>query len=561
MRPDKAATPVPDPVADTVGYCRVSTEEQATDVRTSVRDQHRAIQALAERLGRSVGHLFEDLGVSGATAEGRPGFMALVTHCRTHLRSLRAPGYVLVLNDSRWGRFRDPEEATYWRVELKRHGWLVRFAEGDETDDPLARGVLRTIHSAQATAFREAIRANAKRGARGTAAQGFWQNEAPIGYRRQTEAPGRAPRVLEPGQRKSDDEKVRLVPGPAEEVRLVRELFDRYASGTASLGGLARELRRTTPARRWSKQGVQRILTNRAYLGEVIWCRRPHDALERAEHRVRPRDEWVVVENAHPPLVTEELFARVQRRLGQNRRELRRTAGGYALSGLLRCAACEEPYVGAGGPKGPPDDPDRYRFYRCRGQRDGSREVWTCTGPSGILPRRLIEPEVVEVVGQVVRDPGVTRAITDALDAALSHGRQHAGEVRADVERKRRSLTAERDRLVRAIAKGLLSEEEARGQLSTLRTELEALSIQADQTRFDEQRARALDSERERLLALATNFPALARRLHGLELRELLRPWVQNAEVDLAHRQVRVTIRRVPAAGLLLVSSATPAPD
>jgi hypothetical protein len=364
--------------------------------------------------------------------------------------------------------------------------------------------------------------------------------------------------VLEPGQRKADDERVRLVPGPAEGVRLVRELFERYASGTASLGGLARELRRTISGRKWSKQGVHRILTNPAYVGRVIWCRRPHDPQERAEQRVRPQEEWVVVENAHLPLVSEVLFARVQQRLGQNRRELRRTAGGYALSGLLRCAACDEPYVGAGGPKGPPDDPDRYRFYRCRGQRDGSRDVWTCTGPSGILPRRLIEPEVVKVVAEVVRDPGVRHAIADALDAALSYGRERAKQFRSDLERRRQAVTAERDRLVRAIAKGLLTAEEVHGQLTGLRTELEALSIQADQTRFDERRARALDSERARLLALAADFPTLAQRLHGAELRELLRPWLQNVEVDLERRRVRVAIRKVPAAGLLLMSSGTP---
>src|SRR5207249_4484520 len=110
------------------------TEDQATDRKTSLADQRAALAALASQLGRQLDQVFEDAGASGATAEGRRGFTSLVAFCCTHARSPRAPGTVLVLNDSRWGRFRDPEEATYWRVELRRHGWLVRFVEGDTGD-------------------------------------------------------------------------------------------------------------------------------------------------------------------------------------------------------------------------------------------------------------------------------------------------------------------------------------------------------------------------------------------------------------------------------------------
>lgn len=158
------------PALDTVAYCRVSTEEQAREDRTSLQDQQDGIGRLAARLRRTVGEVFEDAGVSGGTAEDRPGFMALLAFCRAHPRPRRAPGYVLVLNDSRWGRFENPEEATYWRVDLEKHaGWVVRFAEADDTDDRTARGILRSLYSAQASAYREQIKANARRGVRNLA--------------------------------------------------------------------------------------------------------------------------------------------------------------------------------------------------------------------------------------------------------------------------------------------------------------------------------------------------------------------------------------------------------
>src|SRR5690348_17681845 len=102
---------------DTLGYCRVSTESQAREDKTSIADQRAAIERLAETLGRQLSDaaVFTDAGVSGADAEGRPAFMRLVAFCEANRRSARSPGYVLVLNDSRFGRFRDPEEAVVWR--------------------------------------------------------------------------------------------------------------------------------------------------------------------------------------------------------------------------------------------------------------------------------------------------------------------------------------------------------------------------------------------------------------------------------------------------------------
>ena len=372
----------PLPGADCLGYVRVSKEDQATERKTSLEDQRAAIAARAAKLGRTLSpdNIFSDPGVSGGTAEDRPAFMSLVAYCEAHSRPGGAPGYVLVLNDSRWGRFTNAEEATYWRVRLERQGWRVRFAEGDETDDPVARGVLRAVHSSQATAYRDAIRANAKRGAAGAARRGLWQNEAPLGYRRRARDPATGQeRTLEPGQRKSDSEEVRLTPGPKSERAVIRWMFDRYAAGGVSLGGLAHKLDRRFPGRAWSKQTVRAVLRNPAYVGDVVWCRRPHDKEERRATWRRPQEAWIVAPDAHPALVARDLFFAVQHRLASNLRATRATAGGYPLSGLLNCAQCGKPYTGKGGSRGPENDPDRYRFYADSG---GVGRVVACAGPT-----------------------------------------------------------------------------------------------------------------------------------------------------------------------------------
>lgn len=555
--PQSSKLPVP---AETVGYVRVSTEDQATDLKTSLADQYRAIAQLATKLAQPVGRVFEDAGASGGSAEGRPGFMALVEYCRARRRPRRSPGYVLVLNDSRWGRFPNPEEAAYWRIELERHGWLVRFAEGDEVQDVAIRSVMRSLHGTQATLYREAVRANAKRGVRGTAAQGFWANEAPLGYRRQV-VTGGPTRTLEPGQRKAPNEKVRLVPGPIAEVALVQDLFARYGAGAVSIGSLVRELRSYTgtdiPARKWAVQSLAKLFRNETYLGHVIWCRRPHDPIERDATPVRPADQWVVTRDAHPPLISQELFDQVQARLAVNRRQLRRTVGGYALSGLLTCT-CGRPYVGGGGVKGPPEDRDRYRFYRCAGQKG---EPWTCAAPSGVLPRRLIEPAVVQIVGDVVADPAVTALIAEELDRQLAGLSDVSAGARTQLERRRVELDAQHQRVFDGIAAGVLDAEEARPTLERIRKDRGDVAAALDRARFKERAVEAIGVERARLLAIAHDFPGLAARLHGIELRELLRPWLAGAVVDLGAREVRLTIRRIPNATSLILSSTQAAPE
>ncbi len=549
--------PLPDASSPAIGYVRVSTDEQARDDRTSLTQQRQAIDALALRSGLALVATFEDPGASGGRAENRPGFMALEAYCKAHPRPTRSPGTVLVLNDSRWGRFDDPEEATWWRFELKkRYGWIVRFAEADESGDSLVRGITRFMHQSQATIYREAIKANAKRGARGTAALGFWQNEAPIGYRREAIDSGTGQRrILNVGQRKGGGERVRLTPGPAEEVALIGWMMERYASGAVSLGALVRELEQRWPSRAWSRATANAVLRNPAYVGDVIWCRRPHDAEERLESAVRPKAEWVICRDAHPPLITRDLFARVEAQRSANGARRQAAPSEYLLTGVLTCAHCGQPYIGSGGPKGPPTDPDRYRFYRDRG---GDRRYGGCPGQLGTLQRRIIEPKVIEAIAKVVSQPAVQEAIGRAFDAASAAVLPDPDAQRAQRKAEGTRIKLERERLVDAVARQLLSDEEVRDRIATLRARESQLEADAERQRFASQRATGFASERNSLMKLAADFSTVAKRLSGSALRELVRPWLASATVDKHKRTLTLRIRQVPGIGLFSVMGGSP---
>lgn len=540
-----SSLPVPQAPLRAVAYGRVSKEDQATPDKASLDQQHTANTALAARLGAELLQTFIDAGASGGT-DDRPQFQAMVAWCEAHPEPVTRPGLILVLNDSRWGRWPNPERAAYWRSRLEESGWLVKYSEHDDTEDVTTRTIMRALHSSQATAYREAVRQNAKRGSRGTAEQGFWQNEAPIGYRRKASDPSGRERVLDVGQRKAMDERVRLTPGPEVEVALVRWLFETYVAGGISLNRLAKAAAERCalhglPRRRWAVQTLAAILKNPAYMGDVVWCRRTNDPRERVDGVRRKQEDWVVVRDAHPPLLERALFDRVQTRLAANRRETSPTPGGYMLSGLITCGTCGNHFIGGGGPKGPPEEPDRFRFYRDYGADTGA-----CPGSTTTVGKLLLERAFVARIGQVLASEASQARLQRAFDRRLKAQTRGTRDEVGRYLKRQRQLEAERDRLARAVALGAVEPADVAPVMAELRDDLARAQEAASRARFAERRVTPVREEMERLIAMTRDFPALLAQLPGVRRRELLRPWIESAIFDKFTRQLDVTVADMP---------------
>jgi hypothetical protein len=216
----------------------------------------------------------------------------------------------------------------------------------------------------------------------------------------------------------------------------------------------------------------------------------------------------------------------------------------------MTCRHCGEPYYGGGGTvnKRDPSDPDRYRFYRHAERYDDG-----CVELRGTLMRRVIEPAVIEVIAQVVDRPPVRRAIERALDAALARRTSVAPDHTRRLETRREEVKAEHVRIVSAVGRGVLTDDDARKQLARLSDEEAELSADIERARFHKATLDRFRTERKEIIALATDFRARAARVSGQELRELLRPWIARATVDRAAGRVELAIRQIPAAGPFLV--------
>ncbi|MBL4847187.1 MAG: recombinase family protein [Planctomycetes bacterium] len=345
-----------------VAYVRASTDKQ----ERSCRDQLAAIRARAERDGFEVVEHFEDDGVSGTSLD-RPGLNRL----RDHVEESSERGRVYVWHRDRVGRV-DARELLGLEFELDRAGWPLFPLEGAQrTGSELADGLQSFVEGHAAGQFSRDLAGKTLRGQRRRAEAGELRagGPCPYGYARRVTWPGAEPTTLPRGQKTgilAHAEGVELVPGDAAEVEIVRELFERYATGEVSYQALADSLNaRALPSpneAQWGASSVRVILSNPVYAGDFAWNRQTHakfrrlsggelserDASESEVYSPNAREDWVVNRDVHEALVARALWNRCQ-----GIRDARGQASGggrrvatHALTELVRCSDCGRTYTG-----------------------------------------------------------------------------------------------------------------------------------------------------------------------------------------------------------------------
>jgi Recombinase len=82
--------------------------------------------------------------------------------------------------------------------------------------------------------------------------------------------------VLKPGEQKSiATDRVILVPGPPEEIEIVRRIYSSFVNDRKTETGIAAVLNgqgiKNAQGRAWSHNAIHRILKNEKYIGNNVW--------------------------------------------------------------------------------------------------------------------------------------------------------------------------------------------------------------------------------------------------------------------------------------------------
>ena len=315
----------------------------------------------------------------------------------------------------------------------------------------------------------EGQRQNVRRGYRGG-------GEAPYGYRR---------RVVVASQHRNGQPITKSSNEPDPETApVVQEYFRRRASGESRSVILRDFERRGIPSPRgraqWTAATARGFEDNLlAYLGHLVYGRmnerlRDHGMVGGKKRgfvggqRLRPRDDWVIHENAHVPLITPEVASRVQARLRTLGVSDRRGTA-YLLSGVLRCGVCGEHYIGSAG--------GGQYLYRCltrskRGRTacansDIARDTIEGFAVRILKEELLREERITDLVGRFQRRPLTKRRRVAIKDTQLLHDELDA-------------VSAKIERVLDLYSRGKLDEVTLEGLSRRLRRRQEALREQLD---------------------------------------------------------------------------------
>ena len=519
-------------------YIRQSSQYQVEHNRESTRRQY-ALADRARDLGwhrDDIAVIDEDLGLSGATAEGREGFARMTAEV-----ALGQIGILLGLEVSRLAR----NNSDWYRL-LDLCGLtdtLIADADGiyhpGLFNDRLVLGLKGTMSEAKL----HILRARLDGGIRNKAARGELYRGQPIGYVR---GEGDAEILLDP------DEEVHGA---------IRAVFERFAEfGSARRVWrwfvmekldfphrfhLGAELRWEPP----SYHTIHEVLTNPVYAGAYAYgkTRRERHVDESGAVRTRsrkvPRSEWqVLIHDHHPGYIDWQTHEAILERLAGNTRPRPHGAGEGAvregtalLQGIGNCGECGRRL--ATHYKGRTSSPG----YHCNGKTLVQERRNSCLYVGAVQIDRAVSKAVLEAIRPAAIEAALKAAeqLETDNDQALDQRRLAVERARYEAERAERRYRAVEPEH-RLVARGLEREwEQSLNALEEAQIELER--------RQHDRPLRLDDAERDALLALAENLQRVwdAPTTTARDKKELLRTVLEEVIV-LAPRgeyYIRLTLR------------------
>jgi DNA invertase Pin-like site-specific DNA recombinase len=292
-------------------YVRMSTEHQ----QYSIDNQADTISRYAREHNMEIVQTYIDYGKSGLTIERRPGLRQLIADVETG-----SPGYstILVFDVSRWGRFQDVDESAYYEYRCRRAKITLHYcAEQFTNDGSTLAMLLKTLKRTMAAEYSRDLSAKVFAGQSRLTELGFRQGGI-AGYwfrRLLVDQHGNSKFVLQASEKKGiATDRVVLIPGPEEEIEVVRRVFQLFAIEKQGPCEIAELLNRTGipcgEGKRWTRYKIYHMVNNPKYMGANV-ANRTSGRL--GSRRVsNPPEMWIRKDNAFEAIIDPELFQKAQ---------------------------------------------------------------------------------------------------------------------------------------------------------------------------------------------------------------------------------------------------------
>jgi DNA invertase Pin-like site-specific DNA recombinase len=528
-----------------IAWARVSTDGQG-ERGQSMEEQLRQIRAFADRGGIEIVEEFSEIASAFQNDEKRVEFHRMLGRAR----SSPQVNAILVHDLSRFGRTGFHSQTLV--RQLREDGIRVISVSDPAFDYESSSGAwIEAISFAKNEAFsrdvsfhtRKGCRANIQARHQGTGQSYTNGGQALWGYRI---------RKLDMGADRKGAQMFKSIWTLDDAIvadRPIHEWVHHVLVEMAGQGASLNEMRdfceaQGLPPRRkdhWGTSTINAILQPyllAKYTGLGIW--NVHDK----RGKLRPQSEWVIVEGAHPAILTAEEATRIVEVRRQQTRPTyfppagRSRSSPYLLSGgVFKCGRCSANMTGLKNSAG--------TYYVC-----GSlpyRRGKGC-GPGVYVPKQLVEGETIrglrELVGHTSDRQGFAKLVNEELASLWAAQKGQDPEA----GKKLAAINSKIARVHHAIEEGLEDAAWANERLKELNLERANLQVQIDSApggprvqnansfcpKVSVEQAMAMRRDVEKLFAVEGSI---------VEKKQLLRIWVQEMKLAPERREVVLTYR------------------
>ncbi len=202
---------------------------------------------------------------------------------------------------------------------------------------------------------------------------------------------------------------------------------------------------------RWFDTTVRSILQHEVYIGNLVAQRQTH-IFKVGKSFVKPKEEWMIVEDVFEPIVDKELWERVQESFSNPTRARKKTGLASIFSGMVFCDTCNR----------------RISFVPERAEKIyvGSCMEYRKIGRQGCTPHRIYEKDLYDAVLKDIRE-WAKLALEDeqaVLDRVMEQQQLNSTVDYGLIEGKKRTIKKRLEEIDKVISR--LYEDYALGRLA-----------------------------------------------------------------------------------------------
>ena len=387
-------------------YTRVSTAVQVDGY--SLDAQKAKMKAFCEYNDYEIVGEYEDAGISGKSIENRIAFNQMMDDIKNGKDNV---SYVLVFKLSRFGRnAADTLSALQTMQDFDVN--LICVEDGIDSSKDAGK-LMISVLSAVAEIERENIRVQTMEGRMQKAREGKWNGGfAPYGYK--------------------------LVDGALvvneEEADAIRTIYDLNVNQGMGAAGIARYLenhgivkmpRQNGKTPLFSASLIKRIIKNPVYCGKIAYGRRRIEKVRgtRNDYHLVNKDDYILVDGKHEPLISEELWEQAQIIRNGNAEKYKRynrveDETIHLLSGIVKCPICGAGMYANKCTKRKKDGTfyKHFYYYGCKHRR--SDRGHRCDYKRQIN-EELLDAAVIEAITQLVQDDRSAKFMKSKIDSKV----------------------------------------------------------------------------------------------------------------------------------------------